>query len=278
MPSIGSTASALSGWRSRRLAVVAVALLLAAVVTPMPLASVWPGDGYANLADLRGAAGSGLVHYWAADTGRLGPDLEQAVDHWRRFHLIKAALSGMLLVVLLELGSRLTTAYVGAPRGSSRLLAGVLAVADAVWALMALLVVVANVQGAVAPLSSVLGLLPLGSPDQDLAPTIMQIRDGLAGEARSPAQAALVHDFAVYHAAMAGLAVLIGVGLVAVIARLWRRRATTPRGEARRRRVLAVGAYASALAAAFFGVVAAANISTVLDPAPALLAFFDGGP
>jgi hypothetical protein len=256
---------------------MAVALSLAVVVAPMVLASVWSGDGYANLADLRGAVGSGLVHYWAADTGRLGPDLERVVDHWRRFHLVKAVLSGMLLVVLLELGSRLATAYVEAPRGSSRLLAGVLAVADAVLALIVLLVVMANVQGAAAPLSSALGLLPLDSPDRDLASTITQIRHDLAGEATSPAQAALVHDFAVYHAAMAGLAVLVSAGLVAVVARSWRRHAATPRVEARRRRVLAVGAPAAAVSATVFVVVAAANITTVLDPAPALLAFFDGG-
>ncbi len=255
--------------------VCTVALLVAVFVAPFPVASAWSDGGYPSRAALVDSLSAAFVHYWDAGSGVIGPDLALPVDFWARFHVVKAALAAILLVALARLGSRTWVVYTRAATATRRLLAGVL-VGMAALALLALLVLVANVQGAIAPLSSALGLLPMGRPDPALAGTITQVRDGLAGEARSPALGTLVHDFTAYHIAMAGLGAVVTAGLLATAVLLWRRRARMSAGR-RGRHLTATAVVAVMASSAFFGVVTAANLSTVADPAPALLGFFQGG-
>ena len=152
--------------------------------------------------------------------------------------------------------------------------AGILAPFDrptlAGLALLALLVVVANVQGAIAPLASLVGVLPLAAPDPELARALAQLRDAVASG--SGAGAALLEDFRRYHVAMSALAALAALWFVRrVIARLVRRRRTgVPPARSR-------CALAEPVGALCFGVVAAANLSTALDPVPALQALLAGG-
>lgn len=263
----------------RGLAVTAVALALAVVAAPAPLASLWPGGGYANLGDLRSALSAGFVGYWAAGDGVVGPGLARPVAYWAHFHLVKALLAAAWLVVLLRLGSRWAAAdRASTSPGRRRLpITVVTATVLAVATLLALLVLVANVQGAIAPLSSALGLLPLAAAGPDLAPTVQEVRSGLAEGTSSPALDGLVHDFVVYHAAMAGLAAMVTACLLTSAALAWRRRARSPREEDSLRRLLAAATVAAATLGLLFAVLTAANLSTVAHPAPALLAFFDGG-
>lgn len=252
-------------------------LLVAVVLVPFRMASAWPGGGFSDRSALVDSLAAAVVRYWDAGSGATGAELALPVSFWARFHVVKAVLAAALFVVAMVLGARTLTAYAGATSLARRVGLGALAVASGAVALLALVVSVANVQGAIAPLSSALGLLPLRAPDPALGQTIEQVRQGLANGAPDPALAALVHDFAVYHAAMAGLGALVTVGLLVGAVRLWRSRARMS-GLSRRGRGLLTLAIGAALAtAAFFGVVTAANLSTVAHPAPALLAFFDGG-
>ncbi len=258
------------------LAALAVALGAAVLLAPFPLASVWPGGGYPDLPSLRDAVGSGFVRFRAAGGDGFG-DLTRAAGFWGRFHIVKAGLAGLLLLVLgVVLARVLRQSADAATRGRRR----GLALAGAVLApltVLALLLLVANLQGAVAPLSSVLGLLPLAAPQGPLAAAVRQARQDIASGARTPAEAVLLHDFAVYHAAMSVLGAIVTAGLFTAAVVLWRRRTRVVRRDRRRRRMLALTAVALVGLGAVFGLITAANVSTTVDPAPALIDFFAGG-
>lgn len=238
---------------------------------PAPLAAAWSGGGYPGEAALGAAVGRGIVRFWSVGDGLLGPELARPVDYWARFHVVKAALAACLLLALVTLGRRIWSRYAvdaaAAPGRRAGVAAGGLVIAAT--AVLALLVVVANVQGAIAPLSSALGLLPVRAPGPALAPTLTRLRQHLGHGVRSPAADALVHDFVVYHAAMAALAALVTASLLGAAALLWRRR----RAAATQRRALATLLVGTLVLAALFAVVTAANVSTVARPVPALLGF-----
>ncbi len=251
------------------------ALTVAVVVAPFRLAAVGP-QGYPSRAALVESLSAAVVRFWSADATATGADLALPVAFWWRFHLIKAVLAALLLVTLVLLGSRTWGAYSRTTTVGRRVVVGAVAAAEGLLALLALLVTVANLQGVVAPLSSALGLLPLGAPDPALARTTDEIRQALVGGAPGPALQALLADFTRYHVAMAVLGTLVTVGLLAASVVLWRRRARVPGARPPGRGLLALVAVCLLVTAAFFAVVTAGNISTVLDPAPALLAFFEG--
>ena len=257
--------------------VVAVALVLALFLVPFPAASLWADVGYRSRAALVDALSSAFVHFWDAGSSDIGPDLSSPVDFWMRFHVVKAALAAVLIVALAHLGSRTWAAYAAAATLARTVVAGALATATGLVALFALLALVANLQGVMAPLSSALGLLPMRAPDPSLAETLAQVRHDLVADPTSPALEALVHDFTVYHAAMAGLAALTSAGLAATAVIVWRRRSRLTPGPRQSRRLLAAAAVAAVALSGFFVVITAANISTSLRPAPGLLGFLEGG-
>ena len=252
------------------------ALVVAVVVAPFRLASAWRDGGYPDRAALVDSLSAAVVRFWSADATAPAQDLALPVTFWLRFHVIKAVLAALLLVILALLARRTWGAYTRTTTATRRVALGALAAAEGLLVLLALLVTVANLQGAIAPLSSALGLLPLGAPDPALAQTTDEIRQALAAGTPGPALQALLADFTRYHVAMAVLGTLATAGLLAVAVVLWRRRGRMPDAQPRGRGLLAIAAVALLVTAVFFAVVTAANVSTAADPAPALLAFFEG--
>lgn len=206
---------------NRRLTAVVTVLLAAVLLAPSLLARLLV-PGYDGVGALR----EGLPGAFAHDG-----TLDRAADWWAAFHGTKALLAALLLAVLVVAARRTR----GLPRGVVLGLAG-----------LALVVVLANLQGMVAPVSSLLSMLP-----GDAARAV------LASEG-TPEFAGLVDDFAAYHRAMAVLAGLtaLALGAWAVRTRRW----------------------VPAVAALVLGVVTYANITTVADPAPALRAFLAAQP
>ncbi|MER7070543.1 hypothetical protein [Terrabacter sp. NPDC000476] len=255
----------------------AAALLVAAVaLAPFPLALALSAGRYPDLAALRVGVADGFVQLWADGDGRLG-ELSAAADFWARFHLVKATLASALLVALCILLARVWRASaVAVTRGRRWSLAG-LGLGATGLAVVALLVVVANLQGALAPLSSVLGVLSFADPGGPLLPVVEQARQAVGSGAMTPAAEVLRADFVRYHAVMAMLGSAVTSGLVVGAVMLWRRRRRTALDERSWRRVLAAGTTGSLLLASAFGVVTAANASTALHPAVALLGFLAGG-
>ena len=287
MPTARHRPPAPTGTRAlARPAATVLAALVAVALLPFPAASLWPGGGYPDVTALGAALSRGLEHWWQSGAVDAGPDLERAVGFWARFHVIKAVLSAALLVLVVSLGRRTWHEYRRATGRGRRARLAVTGVLESPLLVLAILLVTANVQGALAPLSSALGLLPVGrvaaGPPADaagLAGTVREIRLALQSPDASgpPALARLVDDFAAYHAVMVGVGTVATLLLAAGAVRVWRRRRGVATEPWRLRGPPLVTAASLLGHAAPFAVVTAANLSTYLHPAPALLGFFEGG-
>ena len=230
--------------RPAPLAVLAVVLIAAFVLAPPLLV----GGDFASYPDLVATVRRAFVADWQTGSG----ELSGLADHWVLYHAVKAVTSAAVLAVLIVLGVR---TWRRKP----------LFFPVAMLGLFALVTVMANVQGMVAPLASLLPMVMEGAPDEPLAATLGQVRQELTGEDRiSPAAQAMIGDFGLYHEAMVVMAAVVAVALAVAGVLLWRRSTR-------------VGAVLTALLAVGALTVAAANVSVAADPAPALLAFFNGG-
>ena len=87
----------------------------------------------------------------------------------------------------------------------------------------------------------------------------------------------MISDFALYHAALVVLAAIVAVILIGMSVVSWKRRARTGSSERRIKHALGLAGVVSALLALAVIVVIVANLGTAMNPAPALLAFFNSG-
>ncbi|MCA0158422.1 hypothetical protein LB823_19675 [Tsukamurella sp. M9C] len=164
--------------------------------------------------------------------------LESLVDDWAGFHLIKAVCAALLLALALYLGHR-------------------------ALALIPAVLLIANVQGVIAPLSSAFSLLdPVRLRDGEPGRALALMRSELRATPSGPVQA-LVDDFARYHLAVVVMAGVLTVVLLVFAVRAWR--------QDRRR-----WAVATLVAAVVTGVVTVANVTNALDPVRGLLDFIGG--
>jgi len=223
--------------------------------------------------------GDGFVDYWNLGVAEFPPRLADAVDYWFRFHLAKALIAGLLLAAAVALGVRLWSLYVSRVVISTvrRASLFVFGVAIAMVALFAGVVLMANVQGAFAPFSSLLSLLPMNGADGDLAVALSEVRAQLAAGRTSPVIDVLYSDFGWYHAVMAVVAIAAAVVFFGISVLLVRRFVGADSADRRARRVLGSFAVLSVLLMLAAGVIALANLGTAADPGPALTGFFDGG-
>ncbi|MEV6554509.1 hypothetical protein AB0M22_02225 [Nocardia sp. NPDC051756] len=269
---------------SAALGVLAAVLATAFVLAPRTLAARGPGGGFADEGALRDALRVAFVEYWSAGTRDFPPSLARVVDYWFRYHVAKAVIAAVLLIVLVALGVRLWQAFLRAERlGVGRRAAlGVTGGLVTMAALGSIVLVMANIQGAVAPFASLLPMLTSGAADSALSPALEQIRQQLtdslnAGGRTSPILDLMISDFARYHAAMAVIAAIVAITLLGLSVVCWRRFAGTGSADRRTRRLFAsFGVLAAVLLLAIL-VVAVANTGTAANPAPAFAAFFDGG-
>lgn len=261
------------GRRRIVLPALAAALLLAFLVLPGAAADRLSGSAGVTVADLPQAVDAGLADWLATGAAQPGSGLLAAVRLWAVFHGVKVLVTAALLVTLIVLAGRVGGAFARAE--SRRRRAGLAAAGAGLssLALLALLVLMANVQGAVAPLSSALSLLPVAPPSM----AVQQVREGLATGVATPPLDTLVGDFRHYHVALAVVASVAIVGMLATAMASWRRHARAYGPDHRLRRVLAAAGVALPVVAMLLGVVALANVLTAADPAPALAACFDGG-
>ncbi|MEV4281915.1 hypothetical protein [Actinoplanes xinjiangensis] len=208
-------------------------------------------------AALTGAVRDAVAEYWLSGAREFPPALAGLVEYWTGYHLIKAVTAGLLLIVLVVLAVR---------AGRRPALASLAAVP----ALFAAALVMANVQGALAPFASLLPMAVGGGAPSALEPARENLAGSLAsGASPAPAVEVMVADFAYYHVAMVVIAAVVAVALAVVSWSFWKRPAVMPG-----RRWWAVS---SAVAALLVSVIAVANTGTAADPAPALLAFLGGG-
>ncbi|MGV9672760.1 hypothetical protein ACWDPV_19560 [Gordonia sp. NPDC003504] len=233
----------------------------------VPAAMVAGGD----LAPARAAASTSaaVAEYWQSGRSAPTPELAHLVAQWQHFHAAKAVLAAVLLALTLMLSVRLyRRSRSQRPSRWSAIGSGGAALA----ASLTTVVLIANLQGTLAPLSSVLSFLPSG--DAAARPVGDALGAYPASGAAHPALAVLVDDFARYHVVVAVAGAILSVALLAVGAYLIRRSSTASRSS-RLRRTAAVTA--CLLGAAAWGLLSAANLSSALHPAAALTGFFVGG-
>ncbi|MGW3951855.1 hypothetical protein ACWEKM_13120 [Streptomyces sp. NPDC004752] len=265
------------------LGTLAVALGAAFVLAPRTLAAGASSVGFADQRSLVSALSSAFVDYWNSGDRGFPPSLERVVDYWFWYHVAKAVIAALLLIVLVALGVLLWKTFLraGDPRGRRAVLASAGALVT-MLALFSLAVVMANIHGAVAPFASLISMLPLGASDGRLAETVDQIRQQLThypgtGGHTPPALAVMVDDYARFHEAMVVLAVTVALVLIGMSAISWTSYAKRGSSDRRTKRVLGLFGVVSALSSLAVIVVAVANWSVAADPAPPLLAFFNGG-
>jgi hypothetical protein len=265
------------------LAAAAAALVAAFVVVP-PLVAGGPGGGFADERHLTDAVRAAFVGYWRSGRREFSPDLDRIVDYWFHFHVVKAAISAILLIALVALGVLLWKAFLrggglGTGKGAAHAASGVLVT---ILALVSLAALMANVQGAAAPFASLFPMLTDGAPDAELAATLEQARQLLAaapgaGGRTPPALGALISGFSWYHAAMAVIASIVAVVLIGTSVLLWKRFAATASSDRRTRRVLGSFGVVAVLLSLATIVLVVANATTAADRGPALLALLEGG-
>ena len=269
-----------SGWAA--LAVVAF------VVVPPLLMPVTRND-----VDLPSRARQGVTAMWSGDSADPSPSLQALLDGWRDYHLVKALFAALALAALGRLTLALWRSWSAHPGPIRRLLRLLAGGASAALALFAALLVLANIQGALAPLASLVSLLPpvdgtsgtavgdgYGQALAALSADLAAANPGEHATAASAATAATVEDFASFHLSLAVMAGLLAVGLCGAAGALWRRRAARRgSGDAvahREGRALTGMAGSAVCLALALLVIAAANVGTARAPIPALLSFIEG--
>ena len=235
--------------------------------------------GYAGEASLVTASESAFVRADLSGPVAGSEALAELTAVWREFHLLKAVLAGLLVLVLIGLATRVRhRAEVGGP-GRRRWSGPAAYGGVVVWLLGALTVLLANVQGAIAPFTSVASLLPSGRGTGRLAGVLGDLRGAVEGDSPSSAGGVasdLLGDFTLYHAVFAVLAGVTGAALVVLAVRaVWRRwRLRSPGRDRQPTWPLQTALYG--VAGGFFLLVALANASTWAHPVPALVASLGG--
>lgn len=244
-----------------------VGFTAAAFVVPWHAATAITGLTWAGPNDLAGSVGHALVADWASAVPAPGDQASSALTDptrfWRWFHIVKAALAFAALiaagVVVIRAWRAMRVASTAARKfGWATVVAG-----GGLVAALTVTLVVANVQGALAPLSSVLSFLPLSGRSSSLADAVAALNASIGSSQPAPTATAIVRDFATYHAVVALLLALVTI-LAAV---------TTVRVARARRWGSAI---ALAATVTIFGVLTIANTGTAFAPAPALQSFLSG--
>ena len=230
-------------------------------------------SGFADQRVLVGAVKEGFVRYWRAGKGDHASGMGGVVEYWFRFHVAKGLIALALVAVSAALAVVVWRAFLrsaGARRGGL----AVAGVGVTGVGLLSLGVAAANAQGAVAPFTSALTMVPVGTRDGALGQTLDEVRAELATDPHraSPALAEMIGDNARYHVSMAVIAGVVAAGSAVVSVVLWRRFARA--GDRRTRRLLgAFGGLGTVLAVAWL-VVGAANVTVAADSARGLAGFF----
>jgi hypothetical protein len=265
------------------LVALVVGLAVAFVVVPPRLAARGSAGDLADQGHLVAAFRTAVVGYWRSGDRNFPPALQHVVDYWFRFHLIKGGIAALALIVLGALMVLLWRTFLraGGLRVGTRAALGAAGTAVSLLALCTLTAVMANLQGAMAPFSSLLPFLVDGAPDARLAGVLAQGRSQLAGSHRTsgyrpPALDAMVSGFAWYHAVLAVVAVVVLLALLGLTVMSWRSFARAGSADRRARRVWGWFGGFSALLSLIVVVLLVANVGTARDPAPGLLGLFNG--
>ena len=260
------------------LAVLTVLLAAGFVLAPRALTGAGPTHGHS----LSAATSQAFTAYWQSGRRSYPSALTDLVAYWRRYHVAKAGFAVSLTIALCWLAHILWRSLLRAGRLRPATTTAAVVAGGTVTALAfgSVLVVMATIQGALAPFSSLVSLLPVGHGNPALTRSAGQIQHDLAEHPalpRTPAPlGAIIDDFQRYHAVLAAQAAILSVVLIGLSVLMWRRAPTAGRAIPRAKPLLRLLATAFALLTVIVLVVGAANVSTALNPDPALRLVFGG--
>lgn len=264
-----ATAMGWAGSRSARpawLLLIAVVLVTSVMVLPWHVAASLTGAPWTAPVQLADSVRHGLLSDWSrsiAAPGEGASALADEVQFWRWFHVVKAVLATGVLVASAGLVAQVWRARRASAQRWRRFGLLLASVAGGGLFLLSLVVVIANVQGAVAPLSSVLSFLPANESDVGFASAVTSLRDSLSSPQPSAGAMAIVSDFSIYHVVVAvllGATTLLAAGLAFQLLRA--------------REWLATGMLV--VVALTFALLTVANVGTALHPIPAFDSFLSG--
>lgn len=258
------------------LAILTVLLAAGFVLAPTALTSAGPTHEHS----LSAAASQAFNAYWQSGRRSYPSALADLVAYWRRYHLVKAGFAVALTIAFCWLAHILWRSLLRAGRLPPATTTAAVVSGSAATALAfgSVLVVMATIQGALAPFSSLVSLLPVGHGDPALTASAGQIQHDLAEHHavfRTPATLdAIIDDFQGYHAVLAAQVAILAVVLIGLSVLMWRRAPTAGRAVPRAKALLRLLATAFTLLTVIVLVVGAANVSTALNPDPALRLVF----
>lgn len=267
--------------RSSRRGSIAVAVAIAA----LGVAFVWVparvvGGATVSRPVLRRSTADAVAAYWHSGRAAWTDEIRDLIDQWRSYHLVKAVIAGAAVVLLAQVAVRSRRR---ASTGVHPMRRAVGAAATGTGLLLAVLVLIANIQGAAAPFASLLSVLPAPAANRSFAPTSGEIRDALAqratsGHAGAPALERMIDAFVDYHVVLAVLAGALAVSAAVVVVRGLARRQRSAGAAASTARRGLVALTGPALVCVAAGVLCLANVSTALRPVPVLRDAFAAGP
>src|SRR3954452_5282261 len=147
------------------------ALVAAFVLAPAALLGGSFGD-FKEKAALREAVGRGLVEYWRGDGPAFPALLARLVDYWFRWHAIKVVISTLMLVVFVLLATALWRRYL---HSAARKAVGAVGATSAAVLAMGLLIL--NIQATAVPLVALLPLRAGGASGGELAQILGEMRE-----------------------------------------------------------------------------------------------------
>jgi hypothetical protein len=254
---------------SAALVAFAVAAAVGFLVGPGPFAAAVSGSQLAGRDRLTDTFRKAFTGYWQAGSERFTPDLHRVVDFWAWYHVAKGVFAALLVAVLVVFAVRLGRAGLRAGGRTARVAFTAAGALAATVAVAALAVVMANVQGTLAPFASLSTMLPTSRSSD----TVAQVRQQVVSGHHGLVAQAMIEDYVRYHAVMVVAAAVVAGALITVSVVLWRRFATTAKPA---RLVFGSFGVVATVAAMTVLVVLAANASTVADPVPGLLGLFNG--
>jgi hypothetical protein len=248
------------------LGLVVVSFLLAVFALPWQLSKIITGSTWQNPTDFSKSIQEGLRFDLLASYPHPGTGASALADEtrfWFWFHLTKSLLSlGLFFAVLnclrllrnlrtIEFKKHLKFLYL-----SSQLLLS--------WVMVfAFILVISNIQGTFAPLSSAFSFLPANRSDQTFMKEIEYLRSSLGSNNPTALASSIAHDFSTYHAVIAVIFFVTCIFLMRLVAR-----------SALRRNYYLGLTYGTFLLGSVL--LAIANIGTAIQPAPALIGFLEG--
>jgi hypothetical protein len=260
----------------------AIALLLAAGAALIaafelaPRALLKPSFGAYSDAKLQNALGRAFVLYWRGGTPAFPASLTGLVDYWFQWHAIKVAISFMVVIVFALLATALWRRYL-----CSHAWYAAVAIAATVSTILAVGVLMLNIQATAVPLVALLPLLYGRTADGNLAPVLTQMREGLkesaSPHAGSPALTVLHGEVERYFWVMVAISALLMVATVLASVRFWKRRMAGEPSATRVRFMHGSLGVISALTACLLLLVTAAYAFSAQHPAASLLDIIGAG-